>query len=108
MNKETDSLKILGALSDKTRFQIIDFLLDGRKCVCEIFPHVKKAQPTVSLHLRKLERWGIIKSKREGKRIFYEIKDWRVCDVFKVLGYQKGCTLKKECCMKKERRGKCE
>ena len=103
MNKETDSLKILGALSDKTRFQIIDFLLDGRKCVCEIFPRVKKAQPTVSIHLGKLEKWGIIKSKRVGKRIFYEIIDWRVCDVFKALGHPKGSALKKECCMKKER-----
>ncbi len=98
MGNNTDSLMILKALSDGTRFQIIEFLLEGRKCVCEIFPQVKKSQPTVSIHLGNLENWGIIKSHREGKRIFYEIVDLRVCDIFKALGNPKGKILKKECC----------
>ena len=99
-----NSLEFLRAVSDKTRFQILELLLEGRKCVCEIFPRVKKAQPTVSLHLKKLERQGVIKSKREGKRIFYEISDCRVCDVFKALGEPKGRIIKKECCMRGRRK----
>ena len=30
-----DELKLFKALSDETRLNIIEFLLDGEKCVCE-------------------------------------------------------------------------
>ncbi len=69
------TLKIMKALSDATRLKIVDFLLDGEKCVCEIFPHVKRTQSTTSIQLRKLEKAGILKSRRKGKNVFYNIKD---------------------------------
>ncbi|MDD4878333.1 MAG: metalloregulator ArsR/SmtB family transcription factor [Candidatus Nanoarchaeia archaeon] len=79
------SLAIFKALSDNTRLEIVEFLLDGEKCVCRIFPHVKRTQSTVSIHLGKLENAGILKSRREGKKVFYSIADMRVCDVLKAL-----------------------
>ena len=82
--------EFIKAIADDTRFSILEFLLDGRKCVCEIYPKVKKSQPTVSIHLSKLEANGIVESKREGKKIFYRIKDRRVSNVFKALGYAEG------------------
>ena len=87
VNKET--LEILKALSDGTRLKIVEFLLDGERCVCEIFPYVKRTQSTVSIQLGKLEDAGLLKSRREGKKIFYSISDTRVCDVFKALGDKK-------------------
>jgi ArsR family transcriptional regulator len=96
---EKDTVKILKALSDETRFKIVGFLLNGEKCVCEIFPHVKKTQSTVSIHLGKLEDVGILKSRREGKKIFYSLNDLRVCDMFKALGDKRGKVLKQSCCM---------
>ena len=101
-----DGLKILKALSDATRLRIVEFLLEGEKCVCEIFPHVKRTQSTVSFQLGVLEKSGILKSRRDGKRIFYSIDDLRVCDIFKVLGSEKGRILKEECCMKDK--GRCK
>lgn len=94
-----ESLKILKALSDETRLKIVEFLLDGEKCVCKIFPHVKRTQSTVSIHLNDLKKVGILKSRREGKKIYYEIADLRVCDIFKALGHTKGKILKNSCCM---------
>jgi len=93
----TKTLKILKALSDETRLNIVEFLLDGKKCVCEIFPHVKRTQSTVSSQLGKLENWEILKSKRQGKNIFYSISDLRVVDVFKALGNDRGVILKSSC-----------
>ena len=93
-------LNILKALSDGTRLKIVEFLLDGEKCVCKIVPHVKRTQSTVSIQLGKLEDAGILDSRREGKRIYYKIADLRVCDVFKALGHAKGKLLKKSCCMR--------
>ena len=83
-----DAQKLFKALSDPTRLKIIRLLLSGERCVCKIFPQVKRTQSTVSIQLGKLESWGILESRREGKRIFYKIKDCRVRDVFKVLDYR--------------------
>ena len=95
MKKE---LLLLKALSDETRFNIVELLLDGEKCVCEIFPYVKRTQSTVSIHLGNLEDSGVLESRRDGKKIFYKIKDKRIYDIFKALGNSKGKILKQSCC----------
>ena len=95
---------ILKALSDETRLKILELLLDGEKCVCEIFPKVKRTQSTVSTQLGTLEKAGLIESRRQGKKIFYKIKNPVVCDVFKALGYSKGALLKKICCTQGRRK----
>ena len=76
---------ILKAISDETRLKILKFLLNGERCVCEIFPHVKRTQSTTSLQLKKLENAGLIKSRREGKKIIYSTKDKRVINLIKAL-----------------------
>ena len=96
-----EQLNILKAMADETRFAILDFLLKGERCVCEIFPYVKRTQSTVSIHLGHLEDTGVLESRREGKKIFYKIKDKRICDIFKALGNSKGKILKQNCCCKK-------
>lgn len=82
-------LKILKALSDETRLKIVELLIEGEKCVCEIVPHTKRTQSTVSIQLGKLESWGVLESRREGKQIFYKIKKSSVYDILKSLGYSK-------------------
>jgi len=96
---DEETIKILKALADNTRLKIIKFLLDGEKCVCEIFPYVHRTQSTVSIQLGKLESAGILKSRRDGQKIFYSIKNLRICDILKALGSEKGQILKKCCCM---------
>lgn len=96
-------ITILKALADETRLKILELLLDGERCVCEIFPKVERTQSTVSTQLAKLEKAGLIESRREGKKIFYRIKDPVVCDIFKALGYEKGALVKKDYCMERSR-----
>lgn len=93
-----EKIELLKALADDTRFKIVEYLLEGEKCVCEIFPYVKRTQSTVSIHLNNLEDAGVLESRREGKKIYYKIKDKSVCDVFKALGNSKGKILKQSCC----------
>jgi DNA-binding transcriptional ArsR family regulator len=93
--KEHKALTILKLLADATRLRIIELLLGGEKCVCEIYPKVKKKQSTVSIQLVKLKKARVLKSRRAGKKVFYRIANYKVCDVFKALGYAKGMTLKK-------------
>ena len=75
-------LKISKALSDETRMNIVKFLLGGEKCVCEVILYVKKAQPTVSLQLKKLELMGLIKSRKNGKQVLYSIVDDKLKEIF--------------------------
>ena len=74
--------KIFRALSDPARLNILDFLRDGEKCVCEIIPHVKLIQPVVSRHLKILKECGILRDRKEGNRRLYSVTD---CRIFKVV-----------------------
>ena len=71
-----DKIKLLKALANEVRFNILKFLLTGEKCVCEIFPHVKKTQSTVSLYLGDLEKIGVLESRKDGKKVKLKIKEF--------------------------------
>lgn len=77
-NKNRFKAKIFKALSDPVRLNILDFLRDREKCVCEIVPHVKLIQPVVSRHLKILKDVGIIRNRKEGNRRLYSITDQRI------------------------------
>jgi len=71
-------VKIFKALGDEARLKIVEFLLEKERCVCEIVKHVKRSQSTVSIQLAKLESFGIVASRREGKKIYYRIANPKV------------------------------
>lgn len=74
--------KIFKALSDPVRLDILDFLRDEEKCVCEIIPHVRLIQPLVSRHLKILKDCGIIRYRKDGNRRLYSITDQQI---FKII-----------------------
>ena len=70
--------KIFKALSDPVRLDILEFLRNGEKCVCEIIPEAKLIQPVVSRHLKILKDCGMIRDRKEGNRRLYSITDQRI------------------------------
>jgi len=92
MPQKTDLL-LFKALGVETKFRIIALFLNesgctcetGEYCACEIPSLINRTQSNTSMHLAKLQEWGIIKSRRVGKKILYSIKDKRVYDIFKAL-----------------------
>ena len=80
-----EKLNLYKALSDETRYRIIEFLLSGEKPVHEITAHCKRAQSTTSLQLRKLENYGLVTSRRDGKRIYYRIDPDKLAVVHRLL-----------------------
>lgn len=100
-----DNIKLFKTLGEETRYKIVELLLKGEKCACEIHKLIDRTQSNTSMHLSKLTDTGILKSRRNGKMIIYSIADLKVCDLFKALGYSKGKILSPCCCMDKESRG---
>jgi len=80
-----ESLKIFKALCDETRLKIVEFLLNGEKCVCEIVPFTKRTQSTISIQLSKLENLGIVESRREGKKVYYRLTNKKVKEILKIV-----------------------
>lgn len=99
-----DNLNLLKALSGETRYKIVEVLLQGENCACKIPELINRTQSNTSMHLSKLSDLGILKSRREGKTILYSIKDERVYDVFKALGYPKIKKLKSCNCVTQKKK----
>ncbi|MEI7904519.1 MAG: metalloregulator ArsR/SmtB family transcription factor [Candidatus Firestonebacteria bacterium] len=66
--------EILKALAHPIRLKIIELLASGEKCVCEIFPAVKAERSNVSRHLASLLRAEIVACRKEGLKVFYNLK----------------------------------
>jgi ArsR family transcriptional regulator len=77
-NKNKLKAKLFKALSDPVRLDILEFLCDGEKCVCEIIPHLKLVQPLVSRHLKILKDRGIVSYRKEGNRRLYSITNQQI------------------------------
>lgn len=66
----------LRAMAHPMRIAIIDLLHDGNQMsVTEIYKKLKIEQAAASHHLNILKNKGVLASKRDGKKIFYSIKN---------------------------------
>ena len=61
------------ALSDPVRREILILLKNGRMSAGEIAGHFEMSVPAVSKHLSILKDAGLIRDRREGKYIYYEL-----------------------------------
>jgi len=68
----------LDALAEKNRLGIVLCLADGEKCVCDIFKHLKLPQNLVSHHLSVLRQIGLIKNRKDGKRVYYCLNEKKI------------------------------
>jgi len=73
--------EIFKALADPNRLKIIEFLLDGERCVCEIYPYIGTSQSNVSQHLKVLRNAGLIDFRKDGKRIIYHVTSPEIVDI---------------------------
>ena len=72
MEREEVAL-IAKALSDANRIRIIEMLVDGEKCGCEILEELDISQPTLSHHMKILTECNLLNSKKNGKWQIYSI-----------------------------------
>ncbi len=85
--------RVFKVLGDSNRIRIMEFLRGGERCQCEIIPIIDQSQPTVSRHLRLLEESGLLRSRRDGNKVFYEAVEERVYDILDALDHDLMRTL---------------
>ncbi len=75
-NKEFLNLvDFLSVLGNRDRLLIIKTLNErGEQCVCELELLLDKSQPSISHHLRNLERIGLIRGWKKGKFTYYNLE----------------------------------
>jgi ArsR family transcriptional regulator len=84
MSKE-ENLRLFKALSEETRYKIIKVLLEGERCACEIPDLIGKTRLNTSMHLAKLQDWGILKVRKDGKMRFYSLDNEKIRQILKIV-----------------------
>jgi ArsR family transcriptional regulator len=89
MTDKTTELKsqILKALSQPTRLKILEFLRDGERCVCEIYPAVNGEQSNISKHLSIMQKANLLTSRKDGIRVLFAVKYKEVFDIMDTVNH---------------------
>ncbi len=61
------------ALSDPLRIQVLELLRDRELCVCDLCDHLGTTQSKLSFHLKTLKSAGLLRSRQEGRWIYYSL-----------------------------------
>ncbi|MEZ0536722.1 ArsR/SmtB family transcription factor [Caldicellulosiruptoraceae bacterium PP1] len=64
--------------ADSTRIKILEALLVSEMCVCDIASILNVSQSAVSHQLRILKSARLVKSRKEGKVVYYSLNDEHV------------------------------
>jgi ArsR family transcriptional regulator, lead/cadmium/zinc/bismuth-responsive transcriptional repressor len=72
LNESADLFKLFG---DSTRISILWALCESEMCVCDLCALLKMKQPAVSHQLKNLKQSRVVRSRRDGKVIFYALDD---------------------------------
>lgn len=65
--------KIMKAIAEPNRLQILDLISTGEKCACDILDDFNFTQPTLSHHMKVLIEAGIVTARKEGKWHYYSL-----------------------------------
>ncbi|MGE5658110.1 MAG: ArsR/SmtB family transcription factor [Actinomycetota bacterium] len=61
------------ALSDPLRLQAIELLREEELCVCELCDRLNVPQSKLSFHLKTLKEAALVRSRQEGRWIYYSL-----------------------------------
>jgi ArsR family transcriptional regulator, lead/cadmium/zinc/bismuth-responsive transcriptional repressor len=75
-----ETFKVLG---DPTRVRILDALLRAEVPVCDLAQALGVTQSAVSHQLRLLRSLRLVRSRRDGRHIYYAIDDDHIVKLFK-------------------------
>jgi ArsR family transcriptional regulator, arsenate/arsenite/antimonite-responsive transcriptional repressor len=71
----SDLERYFKGLADVNRLRILNLLMRGELCGCDIQYVLEASQPNVSRHLQYLKNSGLVLDRRDGYRVFYRLAD---------------------------------
>ncbi|MFC5993800.1 ArsR/SmtB family transcription factor [Pseudonocardia hispaniensis] len=74
--------EVAGALGSGRRVEIIDLLAQGERSVEEVADQIGQSVANTSHHLRTLARAGLVRTRRDGTRIYYALAGERVHELW--------------------------
>ena len=77
-----DLAEFFKVFGDSTRVKILYTLFNHEMCVCDIAAVLCMSQSAVSHQLRSLKNARLVKSRRDGKIVYYSLDDDHVKTVF--------------------------
>jgi ArsR family transcriptional regulator len=81
----TQAVAALKLLANRERLLLLCQIAKGRSCVSELEESLDIHQPTLSQQLGVLRRDGIVNAERDGKNIYYSIRDPRMLEILETL-----------------------
>ena len=73
-----DLAELFKVFGDSTRIRILFVLFESEVCVCDLAETLNMTQSAISHQLRILKQSRLVKSRREGKSVFYSLADGHV------------------------------
>lgn len=73
-----DLAELFKVFGDSTRIRILYVLFEAEVCVCDLAKTLNMTQSAISHQLRILKQNKLVKSRREGKSVFYSLADSHV------------------------------
>ncbi len=70
-----DLAELFKIFGDTTRVRILFVLLEAEVCVCDLAEALNMTQSAISHQLAILKRNKLVKSRRDGKSVFYSLAD---------------------------------
>jgi DNA-binding transcriptional ArsR family regulator len=74
-----ETFKVLG---DVTRIRILDAISQSELCVCDIADSLGLTESAVSHQLRLLRSMRLVRSRRDGRQVFYALDDHHIVQLF--------------------------
>jgi len=85
VRKAREASDFLKAMAHETRLLLLCYLSERERSVTELESVLSLRQPTVSQQLARLRFDGLVKTRREGKTIYYRIADEKLHRVIAVI-----------------------
>ena len=73
-----DLAELFKVFGDSTRIRILFVLFEAEVCVCDLAEALHMTQSAISHQLKILKNSKLVKSRREGKSVFYSLADGHV------------------------------
>ena len=70
------------ALADPTRVRIVSVLAQTELCVCDLAATLGMTQSAISHQLRLMSDMRLVKSRKEGRMVYYALDDEHIHDLF--------------------------